>query len=366
MKFTGIVVASAQATLATRMPARVVSVNAQPDQPVHPGEVVIQLDDSDARAQQSTAHAGVLAAEAQLGRALAGRRGQMLKAQTDLDTANNGLITAETRTRQAALGVEAARQADKADLVSAQEGVNKAKAGLNAAQETLRQLQALTKVGGVSQNDLSGAQTQVTIAQSDYDTANAQLNRLQSHPSDSPNSSMRVAAAEQDLVVAQQGVRQAKQGVQNARAAIRETQDIADKDVAAAQAAVRQAQSGESAAVTAGQMSRLVSPIAGIVGTVSVHMGDTAQPGMPLATVVSLASPHIDALVTARQVAQLTVGHAATVTVDTLPGRTFPAAVSSISHVAEPDGRTFRISFRFTGPVTIRPGQTAHVSVAVH
>jgi len=55
----------------------------------------------------------------------------------------------------------------QSELVTAQEGVRKARWALDRARKTVRDLEELAKVGGVSRSDLEGARMQVTVAQSD-------------------------------------------------------------------------------------------------------------------------------------------------------------------------------------------------------
>ncbi len=358
----GTVQSGAQAALSVRQPARIAAVYVQEGDRVRRGQLLVQLDASEFAAQERTAQAGVAAAEAQLSKAQVGRKAQKVKADSDVAAAQSGLRQAQAKLRQAILARDAARDEARADRAAAEEGVRKAQVALERAQENLRGLEELSKVGGVSRSDLEGARAQVTVAQSDLETAQAQVRRLEAGPGNGP--SYRVALAQQDVDAAQAGVRQAQEGLQAALRARRQTLALADQDIRAAEAALAQARAGVVGAQATQRTARLVSPLEGVAASVTAHVGETAQPGVPLVTVVSLAGLYVEALVPARQLARLHVGQAARITVEAQPGRIFPTTLSEIARVAEPGGRTFRVRFRFrTANVALRHGQTAHITV---
>jgi multidrug resistance efflux pump len=357
----GSVQSGAQVNLSARLPARIAGVYAREGDAVRKRQLLVLLDAAEATAQTRTAQAGESAAQAQVRKARLGRDAQRVKSDADIAAAQGGLQQAKTKLQQAILARDAARDDTQAELQTAQEGVRKAEAGLEQARRTRQSLEELAKVGGVSKADMEGARTQERLAQSDLDTARAQVRRLQAGPPG--GASYRVALAQQDVDAAQAGVRQAEEGLRTALTARRQTLALAAQDLDAAQAALAQAQAGVEGAHAAQQMTRLSSPMDGMATNLAAHVDEIAQPGMPLVTVVSLGGLRVEALVLARQLGMLRVGQAAQVTVDTQPGRSFPIVVSEIARVAESDGRTFRVKFRFHQPVSLRPGQTARITV---
>ncbi len=125
-----------------------------------------------------------------------------------------------------------------------------------------------------------------------------------------------------------------------------------------------QARAGLATAQTGNQSARLTSPISGIASTINAHVGETAQPGMPLLILISASGARVEALAPARQLSLLRVGQSAQVTLDTRPTQPSSAVLSAISTVAEPDGRAFRVIFRFTTPPAgLRVGQTARIQI---
>ncbi len=369
----GSVVAETQASLSAPQPSRIVEVLIREGETVRRGQTLVRFDDSSGRTQTRTAQAGVLAAQAQIDRARAGREAQRLKADADIDAARSGLQQAKAKISQAMLGREAAQDADKADVVLAQEGERKAQIAFDRARKTVQDLETLAKVGGVSRSDLEGARMQAAIAQSDVTTAQAQVQRLRSGPkasggASSPGgSTYRIALAQKAIDAARAGVQQATAGLATAKKAKIQTMALADSDIAAALAGRTQAEAGVAGAVALGQTARLTSPIDGFATSVSARIGEIAQPGSPLVTIVSPAGLRIEALISTRLLTLLQIGQKVRVSVDTLPDRAFSATVHRIASAAEPDGRTFRVVFQpQNAPVGLRIGQTAHLIVISH
>jgi len=356
----GSVVAPVQATISVRQPARIQDVFAREGETVAAGAILVTLEQVEADVQVRSARAAQAAAAALVGKARAGLRAQRARAGADVASARGELGQAENRLKQATLARLAAADAQKADLQAANEGVRKAEIALGRARETARELEELARVGGVSRSDLDGARSQQRAAQSDFDSAKAQVERLQQGPGGVP---YRIATADQDVASAESAVRLAAEGVKTAETAGRQAIHVAEQDVRSALAGFNQAGAGVAGAHSARAQDRLASPIAGVVTNLQARRGEIAQPGAPLATVVSLAGLRVDALVPARLLALFHGGQPASVSVDTAPGRAFSAIVSEIARIAEPDGRTFRVKFRLLGSPPLLPGQTARIRV---
>ncbi len=374
----GTVLAGQQEAVSVRQPARIVSVTIAEGQAVRRGQLLVLLDMPEARSAQQGAAANVRLAQSQVRKATAGKAAQIVKAEAEIQTAQAGVTQASDRVKQARLGVEAAQAADRADLARANEVVRKAELGLQAARRILDSSEQLSKVGGVSRNDLEGARSQVVAAQSDVDTAKLAVQQIQSGPNASASSTphskdarsgnagvtFRVANARQEAELAQSAVRQAQAGLQSAQKAKTQIIAVADTDIQSAQANVQQAEAGLSGAQSGGQAARLTASLDGIASNVTARVGETAQPGQPLLTIVSLANARIEALVPSRQLAQIQVGQNGQARLDARPDAPLAVVVSRVSRVAEPDGRTFRVTFRLTHPPsTLRVGQTARITL---
>lgn len=369
----GIVQPGNQATLSVRQPSRITNVLVKEGQQVSAGQLLIQFDTAEAGPQEQSAQAGIVAARTQVEKARAGEKAQFVKADADIASAQTGVKLAQEKLRQAELGVDAARATDRADLVSAQEAVRKAEIGLQNAQKQLHSLEELDKVGGVARNDLEGARRGVEVAQSDLEVARAAVRRLREGPkpdkSNPPSRegsevTYRVASALRDEAQARIGVAQAEAGLKAAQAAKREVGKVTTADINAAQAGVRQAEAGLSGVRTGLQSTRLTSPFEGIVGGVTAHRGEIAQPGSPLLNIVSRMGARVEALVPVRLLAQLHTGEAADIRTDGHPEKPIAAQLNTIATVAEPDGRTFRVTFRLLSPPSdLRIGQNVRIEL---
>lgn len=378
LKLLGTVLAGQQETVGVRQPARIVSVPVAEGQAVRRGRLLVLLDMPEARSAQQSAAASVRAARSQVNKATAGRGAQIVKAEADIQTAHAGVTQASERLKQARIGIEAAQAGDRADLARANEVVRKAQLGLQTAQRQLDSLEQLSTVGGVSRNQLEDARTQVTAAQSDLDTANAAVQQIQSGPnapasttrrnnnagSGSQVVTFRVANARQEAELAQAAVRQAQSGLRAARQAKTQIIAVANADIQSAQANVAQTEAVLSGAQSGGQAARLTASLDGIASNVTARVGETAQPGQPLLTIVSFADARIEALVPARQLGQIQVGQNGQARLDARPDAPMNIVVSRVSRVAEPDGRTFRVTFRLLRPPsTLRVGQMARITL---
>ena len=364
LSLLGSVQSETQSTLSVRMPGRIVAVSVREGDVVRAGRTLVVLDDTEIRGQIRQAEAGTLAAQVQVHRAEKGRAAQQGKADGEVQAARSALESAQGHAKQAAAGVEGALSEQQTNVKLAQEGVRKADQGLAQAQQTLASLESLDKIGGVARNDLDGARRQVTIAEADLTTAKAQLQRAAAVDT-TTGEPLRVSAARRDLLAAQQGVQAAKTGRTLAEQGRTQAMAVAASEVDAARAALGQAQAGAATAQSLLAQTRIVSRIDGIANAVTARAGETAQPGMPLLTVVSLAGLRADALVPARQLPMLHLGQAAQIAVDTDPARSYPAVVSEIARIAEPDGRTFHVRFHLTSQSNLRPGQTARITLPV-
>ena len=364
LNLLGAIIAGAQEQVSVRQPARIVGVYVKEGQAVQAGQLLVQLDTAEVQAGEKTAQANIRTAQAQADRARSEREAQLVKADADITTAQEAFARAQSQLKQAHLGVQAARQSDQAELLAAQTAVRKAETGVKTAQTQLHSLEELAKVGGVARNDLEGARTQAQIAQTDLDSAQQAVRRIQAGPPEQPGVSFRVANALQEETQAQTGVTQAQSGLKTAQSARIQINKTANAGIRAAEASVAQARTGLSTAQIGDQVARLTSHISGVATSISARIGETAQPGMPLLTVVSSSGARIEALVPSRQLALVHIGQSAQITLDASPGKSFAALVSAIASVAEPDGRAFRVTFHFVSSTSgLRIGQAARIEI---
>ncbi len=256
------------------MPSRIVAVAATENRPVHRGQVLIQLDDSELRSQLNSARAALTAANALLAKARSGGDSQLLKANADVATAVNGLQEARRKRDAAVLAKDSIVTETAADIKAAEQGVAKSTLGMTRSKKTVADLETLDKVGGVSRNDLENARMQLSLAQLDLDSAVAAVNRIKQGPG---GVSFRVALAQSDVALAQQGVDQADKALYYATGARDKLGAIGDSDMRSAACVGHQAKAAVRSASDAVSSMRLLSPIEGIASIVGARIGETAQ-----------------------------------------------------------------------------------------
>lgn len=359
---TGVVQPSAQAAISVIQPSRVVQTFIHNGQRVNRGQVLIVLDSTEAHSQELSAQEAVTAAASQLAKAKAGAQVKDIDAASSVLNAKAALNQAIQKLSQSQLKAKAAAVESNVDSVSALQNELKAKIGLQQALHTLHSLLALQSVGGVSRSQLQGAQAQVRSAQSDLKSAEAMARAAAAGPL--PGVTFKAALAQRDIQQAELGVKQARDGVKSALKGLTQVKRIGQSDIASAEAALKQSNAGLAPAIALEKSTTLSSPIEGIVTGMSIHPGETAQPGAPLFTVIAYQSPHVEALALTRQTLLMHPGETVSIFPDSMSKRPIQAVIAVISNIAEPDGRSFRIRFKLIHPPANLPiGQSAQIQI---
>ncbi len=189
----------------------------------------IALTEAQADGDLAEAQGGLAAAEADLRRAQAGAGVASEVAAADLQRAQAGLAAAEANLQRVHDG------ASQAEIDAAAAQVTQAVAGRDRAKKEVDDLTYLYQNGGLSGDALSGARTQLKVAQAQVDGAEAQLRRVKEGAS----------PGEVAAVTAQ--VDEARAGVAAAQAAAGRGL-ISEAEIAAAQGALERARSGVNVA----------------------------------------------------------------------------------------------------------------------
>lgn len=107
----------------------------------------------------------------------------------------------------------------------------------------------------------------------------------------------------------------------------------AERDALARQAGQAEAKAAEQR----GYVSdfEVTSPLAGVVLTRNVELGERVNAGTPLFTLVDLNRLYLKIYVPENDIGKIALGQAARVYVDAYPGRAFPAKVSKVASQAE-------------------------------
>jgi RND family efflux transporter MFP subunit len=286
--------------LQSKISGRVARVLVQEGQRIRLGQLLVELDDADLRAQVAAQQAAVRTAQVRLEQSIVGLPAREQQVSTNIQQAEAALATAQARYRQALL-TEPARVTEAENLVStARETVRTAQARVRQARETasqtnlqtaaeIRQAQsqlesarsgvaaarsgvareeaALAEVRrGAREQQIAQAQSQVNLAEAQARNAETELNRARilaqggaapQSEVDRTQTAFQVANAQlenarQNLSLVREGatneqVRQAQERVRSAEEAVRQSQS----GVTQAQAALQNAQAGRSRVLVA-------------------------------------------------------------------------------------------------------------------
>jgi membrane fusion protein (multidrug efflux system) len=217
-------------------------------QVVHKGDILIVIDDADAKVDVATAKAALFAAQQKFGQA----------------SANVGTARAQVQARDADIAQARAKAADAA-------------AQLERARVDLARREALIGSGAVSGEELSSARAAFSAARAARDLAAA------------------------GIVTAQATRTSAQSDVVATEALTRGTSISTTPDVASAQARLDKAQLDLSRTV-------IRAPIDGIVTNRQVQVGQRVAAGAPIMTLVPLAQVYVDANFKESQFRKIKIG----------------------------------------------------------
>jgi HlyD family secretion protein len=293
----------------------VTEVLVEPQDEVKTGDLLVQVDPTDALLAVQQAEAALASAKAQLETVKDGPRPQEIAvAEAQLEAAQAALSQATARRDEVVAGVA------EADIAAAQAQVAAAQAAQRQAEELHEQTMECFNVtrpdgskvkicpalGPVEEQ----ARYQMFSANEALSAARAQLEARQSGFQTQlrdANASVEAAKARRDAAEAQLDL--LKKGSR-------------PEEVAVAQARVAQAETALATAQAALDRTRIHAPFDGTVAEVNVKVGDTTAPGevvVVVATVNRLQARTRD--LTELDVVYVEVGQPATVTADALPDR---------------------------------------------
>jgi HlyD family secretion protein len=141
--------------------------------------------------------------------------------------------------------------------------------------------------------------------------------------------------------------------------------------VAAARAQVVQAEAAITLARARLAEATIAAPITGVVLRKNLEVGETANPGVPIVTLLDTRDLWLRAYVPETDIGRVRVGQSATISVDAYPGRGFAGAISEIASEAEFTPRNvqtkkervnlvFRVKIAATNPDgVLKPGMPA-------
>lgn len=325
-----------QATVIAELSGRVMEISADEGDTVRAGQALIKLDDATLAAQVKQAQAALSAAQASLVQVQAGARAEEISAAAAaLDQAiverNGAELACQDADailhdpQQLDAQLDAARTAAKLaeqNVVSAQAKLAEAKWWRDFYEDDPGRHDSLDK-------QIAIAQRQVEAAQAQLDGANAQVRALEAMrrtpvtlqaQANSARSAYSMTLAR--VPVAEAALAELKAGP-------------TPEEIAFAKAQVHQALAHLALAQAYASRTILDAPLDGIVSSRSIHIGETAQPGVALMTITNLDQVTIVIYVPQEQLPSVQLGAPVQVYVDAYPGETFNGQVTFIADQAQ-------------------------------
>lgn len=383
------VVPNSYADLAFTQPGRVVQVLVKEGDSVKASDPLVRLDQASIEAKLSqaqsalqTAQAGLDAARTRVEQVTAAAQAQDQAARieawkadqpSDLKQPNwyfdkTEQITStlkEVDTAQKDLATEQAnldavlKNASSADLLAAEKRLSDAQTSFLVANDVLTRAKAARDnqdLQDQAQNTYDSAKSELDAAQANYDQI-----LTTKGASDVMEARARLAVAQEVYNTALDRLRSLQTGSQSLD--VRSAQE-AEKQ---AEAAVNEAQAAVDAAQVALKDSTLTAPMDGVVTQLSLNPGEMASPGITVITVADLSSWKVDTTDLAEgDVASLSPGMKAKITLDAFPNRTFEGEVTRVAYQSENTrgSVTYQVTLNFNpNGAAVRWGMTAYVDL---
>jgi len=361
---SGKVIPARWASLSLPVGGTIAEVKAQAGDQVKAKDVLVQLDDGDAKLQVAQAEAALAVAQAQL-------------AQTKAAPQTERISVAEQAVKQATAAVQGAQAqlaqlragATKADLAAAEAAVAQAEAQRKVARDnydTATKCFNISRPGSPKDEICPSlgtieeqARAALNSAEQGYQAAVARVNQLNAGATRD-----QVAAAQANVAsaTAQRDAAQAQLDLLKAGASA--------EQIKVAEATVQQAQVAIDSAKAQLAKVQLLAPFDGTIGTVYARMGEAATPGQPVITIGDLGQLQIETTdLSEADVARIREGQTAQVTFDALPGRAFAGTVKRIAPMSTPGqsgvNYTVLVALDESDPA-LRWGMTAFVDIQVN
>ncbi len=301
--------------ISARISGTVVDVQAENNEYVKAGTVLVEIDPTDY-------HVAVERAQADYEDAKAAARAAGISVPIVTTTSGSQISTAEAGLEQAQAGVHAAQtevSAAQAQHAAAQARLQEDQARSHRAARDLKRMEQL-----IAKDEISQQQYDSSVADAESLHAAMEADRA------------RMAAAEEAVAVAKSHVLQAQASMAQAQAAVRSAstapQQISMKRSQAASAAAKvlQAKAALDQAKLNLQYTTIKAPVNGVVSKRSVEIGQNVQVGQPLLAIVQLDNVWVVANYKETELKDMRPGQPATIHVDTF-GRDYKGHVLNIA-----------------------------------
>ena len=331
---TGNINAQDKLSLSAKIPGRVLAVNAREGDNVSAGQIIIVLEQDDARNQLRQAEAAYQTAVAGLSTTKTNAAVTKTQMDSTLEQAKSNL---ETVKEQLKISQNPARSQER---LIAENSVKQAMANMDNAESEYKRSERLFKQGAISESSYELARTQFTVAQANYNTAKQQLSLI-----DEGGRTEVVSSARNQVKIAEQALRQAK--------ANSSVNLMRQEEIKQATAGVQNAKAVLAMAKQNLDNTYVKSTIAGTLSRRMVEPGQIVSPGISLGEVVNLGSIFFQGDVSEKVVAKVKKGQRVDVVIDAVEGRVFNAVVDKVYPSAPTSSRNFPVRIKILNKSSI-------------
>ena len=334
-------------TVTSKIQERVDQILVDTNQPVHRGQILIRLDDTDEHNTVLQAQAALQAQDAQARAAQenvsltrAEVAAQSVQGNGGVSSAQSSVQDAQAQAQAAMQQANAARAAiaqASAQLRVAQSQVPATREGLARANADLARYAALVRTGDIAVQQLDAQRAAQAQAQSQYQSA---LDNVTGAETAVTQAQARYVAAIAAATAASAGIGAQQGQLQTAQGRLSESDNPFRIPATQAQADAAVAQAGSLQAQLRTAQDRygytvIRSPIDGIVGEKNVEVGTSVAPGQSLLDLVPSAGQYITANYKETQLGKVRVGQPVDISVDAYKGVTFQGRVCAIAPASQ-------------------------------
>jgi len=305
-----------QVDIAFKTAGRLVACTVKEGDTVHKGMIIARLDQEQLLRQRQTAEASLQASQAMLGEAISALRWQRETVAADMQLRRADLSAAQSQLLQLKNG------ARPQEFQEANAAVSAAQSQFDQAQKDWQRVQPLHEHDDISTSQYDQFRTRFESAAANLKEAKEKAALVEAGPR-----AETIEAAAAQVERAQAGV---KMGQANVLETVRREQQVdasrSDVERARAQIALIDSEMADTIAT---------SPINGVVLVKAADVGEILAPGTSVLTVGDLDHPWLRAYIREQDLGRVRIGSPARVTTDSFPGKFYNGRVSFISSEAE-------------------------------
>ena len=347
LEINGEITTSDDAQISAQASGKIIAVYVKEGDVVTQGQVVATLDSENLQNQANQARSALASAQAQLNQAVSSARLTPSRSTAAVRQAEAAVRSAKAQLQKSLNG------ARSEEREQAENNFKSAKSNYDTARKQLDRTRKLVKEGALAESQLDSAQNAFDAAAAQYENALQAVKLVQN------------SVREEDIQTAREQVRQAEQGLESAKASKNLDVVLIDQ-VSGARAQVQSAKAQLAVAEKNLREASIRSPFYGRIYGKPLQAGVVVGSGTPIARVVGGSGIYFEGQAPSDKISQVKYGTQVSISVDSIPGKSFGGKVVAISPQGDSVGRLFNVRIQFDALTdSIKPGMFAKGSVVL-